>query len=249
MSVVNNYEPPRPPTESYLDPVEPYDINFCLPIPASLETDRVKLAPFNPSIHGKPFFTAYDKAQDSLGQYLPISLTTYQKFLAYLEGVRVDPNAVLFAIIDKTRSNEGDLSACLAGVIGFLNTAKDNFVVEIAPVIILPTFQRTFVTTNAIGILLKYCLDLPPQGGIGFRRVTWTAHQNNQASVKAAERMGMKREGHLRWTWAISSEKIGEKCGEGRGDALGRDSILLAICWDDWERGTREEVKKLVDRL
>lgn len=236
--------------KSFLDPIEPYDINYCLPLPVCLESDRIKLTPFIPSIHGETFFAAYDEAQGPLGQYLPISLTTYSKFLAYVEGVRVNPNSVLFAIIDKTKLNGGrGLNVCLAGIIGFLNTAEGNFAVEIAPVIILPEFQRTFVATNAIGVLLKYCLNLPSEGGIGFRRVTWTAHQDNQASVKAAERMGMKKEGYLRWTWAISPEKVGKKCGEGRGNALGRDSVLLAICWDDWEHGAREDVEKLINKV
>jgi RimJ/RimL family protein N-acetyltransferase len=250
MSFTNNYKPPQK-KEFFSDPIiEPYDINYCLPLPAYLESSRVKLTPFIPSLHGETFFAAYDAAQDTLGQYLPVSLLTYQKFLAFVEGVRSDPNGILFAIIDKTKSNgEADLKASLAGVIGFLNTVKGNLAVEIAPVIILPAFQRTFVATNAIGVLLKYCLDLPAQGGIGFRRVTWTAHQDNKASMKAAERMGMKREGYLRWTWAISPEKAGKKCGEGRGEAMGRDSVLFAICWDDWENGAKDVVEKLIERV
>lgn len=48
---------------------------------------------------------------------------------------------------------------------------------------------------------------------------------------------------------AISSEKVGEKCGEGRGNALGRDSILLAACWDGRELGAREIFEKLINRV
>ena len=94
-----------------------------------------------------------------------------------------------------------------------LNASMMNLSVEIGYVI-LPAFQRTFVTTNAIGTLLKICLDVPSEGGIGFRRVVWTA--DNDASLKTAERMGFKYEGWMWWTWAtwaLGHEKLGKRLG------------------------------------
>jgi RimJ/RimL family protein N-acetyltransferase len=245
MAFVNSYKPPSP--KIYVEDLNaPYDINFAIPLPPTLETSRVKLVPFIPSIHGDPFFSAFSTAPE-LDRYIPISHPTYPEFMNFLEELRSMSSAVLFAIIDKTKSTQ--LTDNLAGVVALINTSTMNLSVEIGYVITLPAFQRTFVTTNAIGVLLKFCLDVPSEGGIGFRRVVWTAHPENIASVKTAERMGLKQEGRMRWTWAIGHDKIGKKAGKERGEALGRDSIILAICWDDWETGGREQVQKLIDRV
>ncbi|GLB40436.1 putative acetyltransferase (GNAT) domain containing protein [Lyophyllum shimeji] len=225
-------------------------INFCLPLPPVIETRRVTLTPFIPSHHGDAFFNGFAAAGPDLSCYLPISFPTYEALLEFVHRVGSDPSSVLFAIIDKTKGTKGSarMDECLAGMIGFLHASERNRALEIGPIIVLPAFQRTFVATNAIGALLKYCLDVPADGGLGLRRVCWTAHPENAASVKAAERMGMKREGLMRWTWTLPPEKVGRPCGKERGEGLGRDSILLAICWDDWEEGAKEQVEKLIER-
>ncbi|KAF8067530.1 acyl-CoA N-acyltransferase [Lyophyllum atratum] len=224
-----------------------YHLNFDLPLPSALETRRVKLIPFIPSIHGEPFFSAYKKAPE-LNQYLPISFPTYPDLLSFAEdAIRSIKGNVLFAIIDKTKQ-EDDIRAHLAGIIGLFYCSPTNRVVEIGPVIILPEFQRTFVTSNAIGALLKYLLDVPSEGGQGFRRVAWSANPANQASVTTAERMGFKKEGILRWTWCLPPGIAGKESGKERGAALGRDSVVLAICWDDWESGGKENVERVIER-
>ena len=115
------------------------------------------------------------------------------------------------------------------------------------------SFQRTYVTSNAVGLLLRYCLEIPAKGGLGLRRVQWKANPLNKASIKTATRMGFKEEGVLRWFFPLHDEK---KVGHGRPlrevDPLpnkpGRDSALLAITCEDWEAGGRESVQALVDR-
>jgi hypothetical protein len=154
-------------------------------------------------------------------------------------------------------------------------------------VIVLPLYQRTFVSTHAIGLLLDYALQKPGDGGLGLRRVQWMAHADNTASVRAAERMGFKMEGVLRYVvrldiilsfvlfnqrvesvlivWVITfvfvivnlrwdrtvpiDKENGIKPREG--DVLqlrGRHSAILAMCWDDWEDGGREHVRKMMAR-
>lgn len=226
---------------------EGYSANFNIPLPPSIETRRVKLTLFIPTIHGEAFFSAFN-ATPELSRYIPLSFPTYAHWLDFVENyIHPDQGCVLFAIIDKTRPQE--VKDSLAGVIGLLNCVPNNMSVEIGPVIILPAFQRTFVSSNAIGAILKYILDVPSEGGLGFRRIAWTANPDNAASVKAAERMGLKKEGVVRWSWCLPSDKVGKKSGKERGDAPGRDSVLLAICWDDWENGAKEQVEKLIERI
>jgi len=66
---------------------------------------------------------------------------------------------------------------------------------ELGPVIVLPEFQRTFVSMNAIGLLLKYVLDLPAQGGLGYRRVQWTADPLNEGIPQDCSKDGIYKGG------------------------------------------------------
>ena len=173
--------------------------------------------------------------------------------------IRRDPGYVLFVVFDKTKpACSSDHPGSLAGLIGFLNSSAPNLLTEIGFVIILPPFQRTHVSSNAIGILLKFALNLPSQqpGALGLRRVVWQANALNNASVRAAERMGFKLEGILRWERVLPASKSAVGAGNGKdirdGDprkgCLGRDTARLSLCWDDWEGGAREEVEKMMQR-
>lgn len=262
MSWTNSYAPPntQPETisEAELYGPEPYDANFIWPIrPESLETERVKVVPFVPRIHAKPFWAKVETAPDLL-RYYPGVWPTLEAFLIYLElHVRRVPGNALFTIIDKTKPDpehpefEG---GSLAGVIGLYHSSAEHLWTEIAFVAILPAFQRTHVASNATGILLRYCLDLPSASppGLGLRRVQWCAHTKNLGSVKLAERMGFRNEGVTRWMWVLPPKLMrdGEKAREGDQwpEKPGRHTVKLSVCWDDWEGGVRGIVQKNVDR-
>jgi len=130
---------------------------------------------------------------------------------------------------------------------------------EIGTVVILPKFQRTHVASNTVGLLLHYALDLPAVGmtngysthkPLGLRRVSWTANIQNEPSVRLAERLGFRKEGILRWDRVMPRDRktmgIGNGSAVRNGDAklecVGRDTVLLSLCWDDWENGGREKV-------
>jgi hypothetical protein len=74
-----------------------------------------------------------------------------------------DPNLFLFAVKDKTRAGPDDILGELtadtfAGVVTLMNGSPAHASVEIGHILILPKCQRTHVLTNAVGILLQYCL-------------------------------------------------------------------------------------------
>ena len=85
-------------------------------------------------------------------------------------------------------------------MIALINTSQHNLSTEIGWVVIFPQFQRTHVTTNAVGLLLHYCLDAPSPSpgpdaigigisGLGLRRVQWQADERNVPSIRAATRL------------------------------------------------------------
>ncbi|GLB43174.1 putative acetyltransferase (GNAT) domain containing protein [Lyophyllum shimeji] len=227
-----------------------YDVNFCFPV-KNLENERVKLTPFIPSEHLDKFFALPSPSYE----YFPwVPYLTAEQFNASLIEGRIHPNpgCVLFAIYDKTKASNAD--GALAGVIGFTDASAANLQAEVAFVMISPPFQRTHVTSNAIGLLLHYALDLPSEGGLGLRRVAWKASPANAASVKAAERMGFRREGLLRWHWVLPEGKETggngreRRAGDPRPQALGRDTMVLSLCWDDWESSGRARVDAVMAR-
>ena len=249
MAYVNSYKAPEAPVfpSMYYGP-DPYDINSSLPIhEPSLESDRVKLTPLIPALHVREY---WDQAQQApeIYRFLSVKPKTIDELLFFLEArVRRDPNFVFFAIIDKARGG------ALAGTIGLINTEPVNLSTEIGFVTIFPAYQRTYVTSNAVGILLRYCLELPnaPRPGLGLRRVQWVAHTFNKPSHNAAERMGFRYEGTLRWHWVLPEGQEGSGSPLREGDpskGLPRDNKILSFCADDWENGGREHVERVINR-
>jgi RimJ/RimL family protein N-acetyltransferase len=158
------------------------------------------------------------------------------------------PWCVLFAIVDKARGG------ALAGVIGLAETWPVHLSTQIAWVVVFPAFRDTYVEANAIGLLLRYCLE-PPSAprtpGLGFRRVQWMDRTENPTSCDTARRMGFKEEGVLRWTWVLheGAEGNGIPVREGDPEApkAGQHNISFSLCADDWENGGMEHIQGLID--
>ncbi|KAJ7722902.1 acyl-CoA N-acyltransferase [Mycena maculata] len=204
--------------------------NFCFPL---LQNERVKLVPFLASTHADAFCTSAD---DALFAYLPWGpFATAEDFISTVleKRIRPDPGIALFAVIDQT-------SAELAGTIGLFSTSAlhpNSEIGFIMFIITLPRFQRTHVASNAAGLLLHFLLDAPAAGGLGLRRVAWKANTQNTQSVRAAERLGFRKEGVLRWDRVLpewKTEVMGGNGGAARdGDprpkCLGGDSIRAGL--------------------
>jgi len=140
-----------------------------------------------------------------------------------------------------------------AGIVGLLDASPENLTVEIGPVIAFSKYQRTHLTSNMVGLLLQFCLELPEDGGLGLRRVQWQANVENTVSVKAGLRMGFRQEGVKRWERIVMAsvgkpntvERLPRE-GDPRRADFGRHTAVLGLCWDDWEDGTREKVLGLM---
>lgn len=168
---------------------------------------------------------------------------------------------------DSSDGNHNADAHSIAGLIAYLNTNSQHATTEIGHIIVLPRFQGTHVVRHAIGLLLKYALSLPKDrdsggvsehnsiSGLGLRRVQYQANALNTRSVRVAERMGFLREGLIRWQRVLPPEKEGKTgrdgehawCGsEGGGWGPARDTMMLAICCDDWESGVKERVDQVM---
>ncbi|KII85015.1 hypothetical protein PLICRDRAFT_45119 [Plicaturopsis crispa FD-325 SS-3] len=249
MSFVNLYQPPIPVDTALTPSPDPYDINYAFPLPLHLESDRVRLTPFIPSIHGHVHDEAVKGYEEELYRWISIDLSG-DSFKRLTENyIRRNPNCILFAAIDKTKPDprHPELGGSYAGYFGLLDISAHNLATEIGPVVVLPEFRGTGISTHAIGLLLCYCLDLPSAGGLGLRRAYWHTNEKNIASIKLAQKAGLRYEGTMRWNSVLAEGKEGN---ETRKDdpvrAKGRNTALLAVCWDDWEGGLRERTNALL---
>lgn len=157
--------------------------------------------------------------------------------------LRQDPSSILFAVIDKTKPAQDEQSKAdggpLAGIAGLFTTVAEDLWTELGPVITLPPFQRTHVTSTACTLLLKWAFE-----ELRLRRVQWRADERNFASVRAAAKLGFKKELVARWARAVRKgpgKVYGYNIYRSReNDPLGEEvavthPFILSICWDDWE--------------
>ncbi|TFK28127.1 acyl-CoA N-acyltransferase [Coprinopsis marcescibilis] len=248
MSFFNSYKASE--MQIFTEPAPgPYDINFNTPLPEKLETDKIRLVPFVPSIHAKHFHTVYNQHPE-LGTYFPFVWTEYSWFLTmFYAYFHAKPEHLPMIIIDRTKGNDGDnIEESMAGMIGYMNSDTHRKSIEIGPVIVFPSWKRTFVSSHAIGLLMNYAMNLPEEGGLGLRKLVWTFLSGNEASLKAAQRMGFKVEGTLRWFWEMPEEVDGEPVDGQRGVGKGKHEVSLSVCWDDWEKEVKELVHKQMNR-
>lgn len=182
---------------------------------------------------------------------------TEQDFVAgFLDGFAAQPSVACFAVIDKKNPpSAADPDGELAGMVSYMSASSLHLLAEVGYIITLPPYQRTHVTTHAVGLLLHYALDSPEQGGLGLRRMQWLADPPNKASLAAAQRMGFQLEGILRWNRVVPDAEARGKIHNGRDGPPygqqkdgGRDTAYLSLCWDDWLNGKRELVDSLLAR-
>lgn len=179
------------------------------------------------------------KANPDLLKYIAFpDIHTDEDFIKEVwEPLNAAQGECLFAIIDKaTAAKDGDQHA-YAGTVALTNTNQDHAVTELG-VMVFPAFQRTHVATNAIGLLMQYCLDPPSAGGLGLRRVEWKCHSENIASRKTALRMRFEFEGIARWhrtfVLGISADALAKR-NETKEEVPGRHTASFGIAWDEWD--------------
>lgn len=191
----------------------------------------------------------------------------------FIEGMSNSFNQMLtFAIIDKSQPPAGpeDGEGALAGMVSYMNTSRAHLYTEMGFVMVLPPFQRTGVATHAVGLMLQHAFAEPESkaaaadaavaggagpGGMGLRRVAWIASGSNAASVAAAQSLGFRVEGVRRWDRLNRGGRARGKVGNSRQPPEGtapedvwRDTIMLSLCWDDWDGGASAKVRDAMSR-
>ncbi|KAF8829843.1 hypothetical protein HHX47_DHR2000022 [Lentinula edodes] len=309
------------------------DDNFCYPIPDVLETTKLRLVPFVPSIHAPLILQSTTTAT---WHYLPFGpFPTAEALVEDFYEARIHRNRgdTLFVGYDLTgretkaeakgeereegeegddeergggaegKERKGDNNndeGTPAGICGYVYTNPSDLYTELF-VLAFPRYHHTHVASHMIGLLMRYALDLPSPGppspgpsptslggdglggsggggsgvggssgvgGLGLRRVQWSANVHNHGSIGLARKMGFRVEGIRRWARVLDVSKgegeggngqagagngeggagngIKRRKGDPREECPGRDTVGLAICWDEWEEGGRERVEGIL---
>ncbi|KIY47099.1 acyl-CoA N-acyltransferase, partial [Fistulina hepatica ATCC 64428] len=224
---------------------DPYDINFVCPFPDALTSGHVTVIPFVPSQHAEKF-TEELSAHPELRAYVPRTLAGLTAILTYTEQMRRRPERLFLAVLQGPKRE-------MAGVVGYLGVSAENRVAEIGPVLTFPAYQGQGIASRAVALLLKLALDNPSNGGWGFRRIQYVCHPDNDASWHLAESLGFRREGIHRSSRTLSANDSGKRgakqCPPERGPGGSVDGLMLAICWDDWENGVRDQIEAKLSRV
>jgi RimJ/RimL family protein N-acetyltransferase len=276
MAFVNTYAPPHDIVVGDPYGPDPWDLNFMFPVPPAIENEVVRLTPFIPRLHVDGFWDVAGASDPELYRFIRRSFASKDEFMQWTRIGQKNPEFCTFLVVDKSKpANEAEgrnLGGAMAGMMSYMTTSKANRVrsplifvsphfltrsrsqsIEIGTIVILKSAQRTHVTSNAVGLLMKYALNLPSDPtfpGLGLRRVQWTCDSGNKPSLTTAKRLGFQFEGTLRWLWILSEASAsGEKPREddpAKGN--GRHDHYLSMCWDDWERDGRATVQSQMDR-
>lgn len=146
-----------------------------------------RLEPLDAAKHARSLFDAY--ALDPHGSgwtYLPYGpFEVFEDFLAWLEQQSGTRDPLFFAIVDPA---SGDA----IGVASYLRISPSCGSIEVGHLHFSPKLQRTPAATEAMYLMMRHAFEL------GYRRYEWKCDSLNEASRKAALRLGLSFEGIFR---------------------------------------------------
>jgi len=182
------------------------------PAPVTLRGRFVTLEPLA-SAHGETLWQAI-RGHDQLWAWLAMGpYANAAAMMETLERWRDAEKAVLFAIIPADTGQA-------AGWASLMRIEPKHGVVEVGNVLFSPGLQRTRAATEAMYLMASYVFDT-----LGYRRYEWKCNALNQASRRAAERLGFTFEGIFRQHMVV----------KGRS----RDTAWFSMLDDEWSARKR----------
>ena len=172
----------RPPSGDPVDPPPP----VLSPARVVHEGRYARVEPLDAGAHAEELFAAShaDESARRLWDYLPYGpFPTAEAFGEWLRGCAASTDPLFFAVRDRRTGRAG-------GVASYLNVRPNQGTIEIGHIWFGPALQNTAVATEALYLLLRHALD-----DLGYRRMEWKCNALNQASRRAAVRLGFAFEG------------------------------------------------------
>ena len=161
-----------------------------MPEPVTLEGRYVRVIPLD-SVHYAALFDAVcGPDDDALWTYRPIAKpTSLASLWMHLAGVVESPDSLTFALVPL----EGDRANRPSGIASFQRIDPATGQVEVAGVLHGQALRQTRAATEAVHLLMRHAFEV-----LGYRRFEWKCDSLNDASWRAALRLGFTHEGTFR---------------------------------------------------
>jgi RimJ/RimL family protein N-acetyltransferase len=163
------------------------------PLPPGLYPARLDLhgrygrvEPLDPREHAEELYTASHgvDGDDQLWDYMAYGpFPSLDAFRAWLRDCSSTADPMFFAIRDLE-------SGAARGVASYLDIQPKNGAIEVGHIWLGRDLQRTRAATEALYLMMAYVMD-----DLGYRRLFWKCNALNQASRRAALRLGFEFEG------------------------------------------------------
>jgi RimJ/RimL family protein N-acetyltransferase len=186
-------------------PVEPRDV---VPPPETEIIGRlVRLEPLDADTHTEGLFQAYE-GHDHLWTYMPHGpYSSREELRAWIESKQHRPDPMFFAIVEEATDDP-------IGIASYMRIDPTARSIEVGWITYSPRLQRSAAATEAMYLMMRQAFDL------GYRRYEWKCNVLNEASIRAARRLGMTYEGTFRQATVV----------KGRN----RDSAWFSLLDSEW---------------
>lgn len=177
---------------------------------APMDGRLCRVEPLDPAKHADDLFAAY--SADAEGRnwtymgYGPFA--SLGAFRDWMEKSCLGADPLFHAIVDKT-------SGKALGVASYLRIDPAMGVIEVGHIHLSPALQGTAMATEAMYLMMRRAFD-----ELGYRRYEWKCNALNDASRKAALRLGFSFEGIFRQAMIV----------KGRN----RDTAWFSILDSEW---------------
>jgi RimJ/RimL family protein N-acetyltransferase len=166
------------------EPVSP--LPGLIPARAPLEGLHARVEPIDPRRHAEELYAASHGVPggEAIWRYLGYGpWPDVDVFRAWLRDCAAQHDPIFFAIRDRASGK-----AC--GMASYLNIVPKNGSIEIGHIWFAPKLQRTTAATEALYLMIRHAMD-----DLGYRRMEWKCNALNEASRRAARRLGFRFEG------------------------------------------------------
>jgi RimJ/RimL family protein N-acetyltransferase len=163
------------------------------PLPSGLVPGRgrhegaaASLEGIDPEPHAAELFASFHGATggDEVWRFMSYGpWPTVDAFRGWLSDCAAAHDPIFYAIRDGKSGK-----AC--GMASYLNIAPKNGSIEIGHIWLAPALQRTRAATEALFLLMRHAMD-----DLRYRRLEWKCNALNEASRRAARRLGFRFEG------------------------------------------------------
>ena len=147
-----------------------------------------RIEPLNPKYHAKALYASFSKDTDDRNwTYLPYGpFDNFKSFNAWLEVASKGDDPMFHAIINLSTEEA-------VGLASYLRIDPAYGVIEVGHIHLSPLLQRTSLATESMFLMMSRVFD-----ELGYRRYEWKCDALNEASRKAALRLGFSFEGIFR---------------------------------------------------